>query len=279
MRIGVGLPTATPDSTRELLLEWASLSELASFSSVACCERPAAPAWDPLVVLSTVAAVTRRIRLATVVLVGPPRDTAILAKETATLDHLSNGRLVLGLGLGRRGASAAGAHAHRGNQFSRQLVDLRSAWERETVARPSGRYDGPTLLVGGSSAAAFARVAQHADGHVHIGGCAADFARAAGKVRAAWRDFERPGRPQVWGRVFFLLGNSETVERGRDHVRRHYRFLSRMGELMAEETLTSSTAIRNAMRDYANEDCDELLLLPAVSGIEQLERLATVAVG
>ena len=98
------------------------------------------PWFEPMVVLAAIAAVTRRLRLATSVLIGPLRPAVLLAKQAATLDQVSRGRLDLGLGTGwqREEYEAAGVpFAARGRRLEEQVRACRVLW-RESPARFAG---------------------------------------------------------------------------------------------------------------------------------------------
>jgi probable F420-dependent oxidoreductase len=100
---------------------------------------PSAAWLDPLTVLAVIAGATSRISLRTGVLISPLRPAALLAKMTATLDVLSGGRLVLGVGTGWQAAeyAAAGVEwSRRGQIFDDQLAALRALWS-----------EGPTSFV------------------------------------------------------------------------------------------------------------------------------------
>lgn len=278
MRVGVGLPTSTPGTSRELVLQWARGADPA-FSSLGVIDRLIHECWEPLTALAAAAAVTEHVRLVSMVVIGPLRRTALLAKQAATVDALARGRLVLGLGLGARHDDYAAAgvdHRQRGDFLNRQLVELRSAWEGTVIGPRPAQPDGPTLLVGGAGSAAFARAARHADGYVHGGGPPRAFAAAAAKARAAWIDAGRPGAPQLWGQAYFALGDEATVQRGADYLRDYYRFTGGFEERIAAGNLTTPAAVKDFVRGYEEEGCDELVLLPTVSRLDQLERLAAV---
>jgi probable F420-dependent oxidoreductase len=99
--------------------------------------------WDPFAYLSFVAARTERIRLATAVAVMPFRHPALLAKQAATVDHLSGGRMVLGVGIGayreEYEALYPGAGIHRGDHAEEYLESLALLF-RERRASYRGRY-------------------------------------------------------------------------------------------------------------------------------------------
>lgn len=274
MRVGVGLPTSTLGTSADLVLEWARRADAGPFASLGVIDRLVHDCWDPLASLAAAAAVTRRVRLATMVVIGPLRPTALLAKQAATVDALSNGRLVLGLGLGARGDDyeAAGlTTAGRGAILTRQLVDLRRCWEDDTARPRPVQADGPPLLVGGGGSAAFARAARHADGYVHGGGPPRAFASAAAKARAAWADAGRPGAPQLWAQAYFALGDEAA---GAAYLRDYYRFTGGFEERIAAGNLTTPAAVKDFVRGYEEEGCDELVLFPTVTDLAQLERLA-----
>ena len=277
MNIGVGLPTSTSGISAELLLEWARRADAGPFSSLGVVDRVAYQNYEPFTALAAAAAVTNRVRLATMVAIAPLRNTAILAKQAASLDALSGGRLTLGLAVGARGEdyAASGVDSRgRGRRFGEQLEAIRDIWEDGKIG-PTPKAPGPRVLVGGSSGEALARMARYADGYMHGGGPPRAFAGAAAKALTAWSDLGRPGRPQLWGMGYFALGDG-TANAGAQYLRHYYAFTGPFAEKIAAGNLTSPGAIADVIRGYEDAGCDELVLFPTVSNLEQLERLVEV---
>ncbi|HEX6337774.1 MAG TPA: LLM class flavin-dependent oxidoreductase [Jiangellaceae bacterium] len=274
MRIGIGLPNTIPGVDRDLLLEWARRADAGPFSSVAVLDRLVYDAVEPFAALSAAAALTERVRLATMIAIGPLRNAALLAKLAASVGTLAGGasRLTLGLGVGARhdDYEAAGVeHAARGPRLSEQLAYLRSG-RGEQVHAPC---DGVELLVGGASGPAFARMARYADGYAHGGGPPRAFAAAAVRARAAWSDLGRDGRPALWGQAYFTLTDAD---RGAAYLRDYYAFTGGFAERIAAGNLTTARAVKDLIRGYEAEGCDELVLLPTVADIDDVDRLAEV---
>lgn len=142
MEFGLGLPISDPAR----LPEWARLAEEHRFATVALLDRLAYDNPEPLTALAVLAGATTRIRLQTEVLLGPLRSTALLAKQVATLDRMSAGRFVLGIGIGGREDDHAAAGvpvSRRGRILDAQLTDLRKIWRGEPY-----RADEPTRNTG-----------------------------------------------------------------------------------------------------------------------------------
>jgi len=277
MNIGVGLPTSTSGINAELLFEWAKRADAGPFSSLGVVDRVAYQNYEPFTALAAAAAITRRVRLATMVAIAPLRNTAILAKQAASLDALSGGRLTLGLAVGARGEdyAASGIDSRgRGRRFGEQLEAIRDIWEEGKIG-PTPKAPGPRVLVGGSSGEALARMARYADGYMHGGGPPRAFAGAAAKAVAAWSDLGRPGRPILWGMGYFALGDG-TAGTGAEYLRHYYAFTGPFAEKIAAGNLTSPGAITDFIRGYEDAGCDELILFPTASSIEQVDRLAEV---
>jgi alkanesulfonate monooxygenase SsuD/methylene tetrahydromethanopterin reductase-like flavin-dependent oxidoreductase (luciferase family) len=271
MNVGVGLPTTTPGADGELLLEWARRADAGPFSSLAVLDRLAYDSYEPFAALAAAAAVTARIRLATMIAVGPLHATGVLAKLASSVHALSGGRLTLGLGVGARveDDEAAGAdHRTRGRRLSEQLAYLRGGGDG---GRVGPARDGIELLVGGGSGRAFARAGRYADGYAHGGGPPRAFAGAAARARAAWNDLGRPGEPRLWGQGYFALGDPE---RGDAYLRDYYAFTGPFAERVVAENLTSVRKLKDFVRGYEEAGCDELVLFPAVADLDDLERLA-----
>src|ERR1043165_22692 len=102
MDIGIGLPNTIPGTEGRTLVGWARRAEERGFSSLATIDRIAYPNYESLIALAAAAAVTERIGPKTNVLLGPTRNPVLLAKEAASVDHISGGRLTLGLAVGAR---------------------------------------------------------------------------------------------------------------------------------------------------------------------------------
>ena len=282
MNVGVGLPNAVPDTTPEVLVAWAERADGGAFSSLGVVDRVRYDCYEPMATLAMAGAITSRIGLVTMVVIGPLRSTAVLAKEAATLDSISGGRLTLGLAVGARTEDydAAGIPAaRRGEALSAQLGELRSFWEREETARLTASEHGPRLLVGGMSDVTFLRAARFADGYVHGGGPPRTFERAASKARTAWAELGRTGSPALWAQGYFALGDPEVVERGRDYMRDYYAFTGPFADRIAQGMLGTPQAMAQFVRGYAEVGCDELVLFPAVAELEQLDRLQDALAG
>ena len=281
MRVGVGLPGAIPGTNGQLLIEWARRADEGPFSSLGVIDRLVYDSYDPLITLAAAAAATRRVRLATTIIISLLYNTAILAKAAASLDALSGGRLVLGLAVGARKEDydAAGIdYRSRGKRFSEQVAMLRSLWEDGQIGPQAARSAGPELLIGGLSDAGHARMARYADGYVHNGGPPKAFARAADKARAAWSDAGRPGRPQLWAQGYFALGD-DSAEAGTRYMKDYYAFTGPFAEKIAAGLLTNPQAIAQFIRGYEEAGCDELVLFPTVPDLAQLDQLADILRG
>ncbi len=281
MRVGVGLPNVVPGTEGPCLIEWARRAEAGPFSSLGVLDRLAYDSFDPLTALAAAAAVTSRVKLVTMIIVGPLYNTALLAKAAASVEALSGGRLVLGLAVGARrdDYEAAGSDYHtRGQRLTEQLAALRDAWEDGAIGPRLPSAGGPPLLIGGQSDQVFGRVARYADGYAHGGGPPKSFARAADKARAAWSDAGRPGTPQLWAQGYFALGD-EAAETGARYLRDYYAFTGPFAEKIADGLLTSPQAIAQFLRGYEEAGCDEMVLLPTSADPDQLEQLAAVLEG
>jgi alkanesulfonate monooxygenase SsuD/methylene tetrahydromethanopterin reductase-like flavin-dependent oxidoreductase (luciferase family) len=272
MNVGVGLPNTTPGADGRLLVEWARRADGGPFSAVAVLDRLVYESFDPFVSLAAAAAVTERVRLATMIAIGPLRNTVLMAKQAASIDGLSGGRLTLGLAIGARrdDYEAAGVdHRGRGNRLLEQLARLRDG----VPGRAGPATNGIQILVGGGSGQAFARMARYGDGYAHGGGPPRAFAGAGARARAAWSDLGRPGRPELWGQAYFALGDTE---RGTAYLRHYYAFVGPFAEKIVAGNLTNPRAIKDLIRGYEEAGCDELILFPTVSDLGQLDRLAEV---
>lgn len=271
MKVGIGLPNTVPGTGGALLVEWARRADAGPFSTVAVLDRLVYDSLEPFATLSAAAAVTERVGLATMIAIGPLRAPAVLAKHAVTVDAISDGRFTLGLAVGARlddYAAAGVEHRDRGERLSEQLSYLRGELDGSGVGPVRPPID---LLVGGGSGAAFARMARYADGYAHGGGPPKAFGSAATRARAAWRDHERPGEPALWGQGYFGFGDPD---RGSDYLRDYYAFTGPFAEKIAAGNLTSARAVKDFVRGYEAEGCDELILFPTVADLDDLDRLA-----
>src|SRR5919106_934092 len=136
MRIGIGLPNTVPGAPGRLLVDWAARAEARGFSALATLDRFAYPSYESLVSLAAAGAVTERIGLVTNILLAPTRSPVLLAKESASVDQISGGRLTLGLAVGSRKDDFEASEREfeeRGRRFDDELKLMHDAWKGNPV--------------------------------------------------------------------------------------------------------------------------------------------------
>src|SRR5438128_1410387 len=175
MNVGIGLPNAVRGVGRDGIVDWARRAESAGFPTLGTLDRLVYPSYEPLISLAAAAAVTDRIELVTDILIAPLRaNTALFAKQAATIDALSGGRLTLGLAVGGRADDfeAGGVDfSRRGRIFEQQLDDMTAVWRGDRGVGPVPREGGrPGLLIGGGAGVAYERAARYGDGWTMGGG-------------------------------------------------------------------------------------------------------------
>jgi alkanesulfonate monooxygenase SsuD/methylene tetrahydromethanopterin reductase-like flavin-dependent oxidoreductase (luciferase family) len=278
MDVGIGLPNAVRGVDRAGIVEWARRAEDAGFSSLGTIDRIAYPNFESLIALAAAAAVTDRIRLATDVLLAPLRsNTALLAKQAATLDRLSEGRLVLGLGVGGRedDYQVSGVDvASRGQIFDRQLEELRRLWKGEGgVGPPPARGDRPALLIGGSIDKAFRRAARYGDGWTMGGGTPEMFGEVAPKLRAAWEAEGREGEPRTMALFYFALGDG-AEEAARRSLGDYYAFLGPYADQIVASAAKDQETVRRYLAAFEQAGAGEVICFPTSPDPGQVDLLA-----
>jgi alkanesulfonate monooxygenase SsuD/methylene tetrahydromethanopterin reductase-like flavin-dependent oxidoreductase (luciferase family) len=200
LRVGIMLPSRETAMTGEHdargLIAFAKTAEDAGFDSVWVGDSLLARTRaEPLSVLAAVAAVTNRVALGTAALIAPLRAPLLAAAQAATVDQLSGGRLILGLGSGaplpesRREFDAVGMpFAGRGARLDKAVTLWRETWNGQgefTDALPAARRDGPPVrLAGADTTKVIARVSATYDGWLPYLPDVNAYARAWNRIRA-----------------------------------------------------------------------------------------------
>ena len=202
MKVGCHLPMFGPVGTRHNVLAFARRMEALGYDSLWASDHvviphritsrypysptgqfplgPEVPVLEPLTTLAVVAGVTQRVTLGTSILVLPHRNPVLAAKMAATLDHLSEGRLVLGVGVGWMREEIellGGSYDRRGAWSDEALAVMRACWRQARTAHRGeffsfddiGVFPKPTrgdipVLIGGHTPRALRRVVELGDG-------------------------------------------------------------------------------------------------------------------
>jgi alkanesulfonate monooxygenase SsuD/methylene tetrahydromethanopterin reductase-like flavin-dependent oxidoreductase (luciferase family) len=286
MDIGISSPIMEPNVTRDVFRRWAEAMDEGPFSTYAVGERVAYPNPHVLAVLAASAAWTERVRLTSTVIVPALYDPVMLAKELASIDLLSQGRLSVGVGIGGHPEDyiAVNADLGRRTQFGlRQCVEtMRRTWAGETV-REGASAIGPMparagtipILAGAMGPKAIRAAAQWADA---VSGWSVDadvdgIANSFKLVAAAWEEAGRVPPPLITS-FWYAVG-----EGAREQVDLHLkRYLMRGGAL--PEGLSkfgfagSGAQLKQLLRRIEDLGADEVIL--ATTGIDpdQVRRVA-----
>lgn len=233
MDVGVSLPTVGPIGEREFLLDIARAADRAGLHSVWATDHVILPkhrtseypykrsttevlfspgvAWlDPVATLGVAAGATERVAIGTAVLVLPYRSPVVLANELSSLDRLSEGRIILGIGAGwmnEEFAALGVPHNERGARTDEYIKVLKTLWaaapgfcsfeglfvrfEDMALAAAPHRPGGPPIYVGGNSPVALRRAGALADGWLGMEIYLEEVADARGSLQKASADAGR----------------------------------------------------------------------------------------
>jgi len=226
VRVGVGWSPLDREATGTArFLEVAETLEELAYDSIWLSDTATRPGAAPLPLLAAVAARTERLKLGTSVLVVPPRQPVLLAKELATIDAISDGRLLPAFGLGiddpAEVAALGVAREERTARLEETVAVIRELWRGGPVSY-RGRFtalDGAVLSprpardrleiwLSGSSPAALRRVGRIGDGWLASRVSVEEFARGVESIRAAAAESGRAVPEDHYGMIVFAAASA-----------------------------------------------------------------------
>lgn len=289
MELGLTLPTMVAGLDRATVLDWCRRIDAGPFSTVAAGERIAYPNQELFTTMAAAAALTERVRIMTTVVVLPMHPAVEVAKAAATIDVLSAGRLILGVGVGGRdedyrclGAPFDRRHA----RLDEQVAMMRQVWRGEPpypgahpVGPPPVQAGGPPLYAGALGPRAIARAARWADGVTGflLDPLGEDVDGTFARVDQAWADAGRTERPRHVTSFWYALGDG-AERRLAAYAQRYLAiFGPELGGAMAAScTAHGASRVRDAIARLADAGCDELILVPTSSDPAEVDRLLDV---
>lgn len=276
MEVGIGLPSAIPGAGRDQVLEWARRAEARGFSTLGTIDRVVYPNHEPLIALAAAAGATERIRLATAILLAPVRaNGALLAKQAATLDVLSGGRLVLGVAVGRREDDfrACGADFQaRGRNLDLMLELWARIWAGDEGIGPRPPGARPAVVLGGFADAAFTRAARHAEGWTGGNCTLEELADGTERLRAAWEAAGRDSSPRTLVQPYYALGDG--AQQAVARTLRDYYGDGGYTDAIVARAATDAETVRENVEAFAEAGCDELIFFPCDPDPHQVDLLA-----
>ena len=293
---GIALPQVFPDGPVDmgLVRDSAERAEALGYDGLWVMDQiiGGASALEPIGLLSYAAAVTNRIRLGTSVIVVSNRNPVLLAKEFGTLDNLSNGRVIVGLGLGNRlkQNSRIGAQTKRRvDHFVESLEVMRALWE-QPQANHSGRFwtlDGeamepkpvqkpaPPIWFGAGHPDALRRAVRYGDGWMGAGSSTTEqFKKNVAIVNESLDAIGRdPSTFPISKRVYVGLDDDEN--------RAERRLQKWFGQYYGNAELASQVAVWGSLsrcvegvQEVLEAGAQMLMFNPAFEHMEHLEAIA-----
>ena len=283
MQIGIGLPANIPGVQGKQLIEWAKKADGGPFSSLGLIDRLVYDNYDPLIAFASAAGATHRIRLTTSILLAPLHSAALLAKQVASLDALSGGRLTLGLAVGSRedDFQAASVPFHRrGKVFDEQLATMQRIWSGEpfsaevgTIGPAPAQAGGPEILIGAFAPTALQRLGQWGNGFIAGGGGLQTANQGFRAAEAVWNAAGRAGKPRLVACAYYALG-PDAQAGGASYL--HHYYGAEWGPMITQSLLATPEAIKEARKAFADIGTNEFILWPCLPALDQMDRLEDV---
>jgi alkanesulfonate monooxygenase SsuD/methylene tetrahydromethanopterin reductase-like flavin-dependent oxidoreductase (luciferase family) len=293
MDIGIALPTMATGFTRSTFVEWCLGIDEGPYSSVSAGERITFHNPELLVTTAAAAALTERVSVVTNIAVLPLHRPALLAKQLATLDVLSDGRLVVGVGVGGRAADyrALGVPFEgRHRRLDDGVAELRRLWAGgpgydggEPVGPAPHTPGGPPLWAAAMGPKSMARAARWADGVTgfSIGADPDEIARGNRSALDAWEAAGRGVRPRLVSGTFYLLGGTDAAA---ELTRFARAYLAVFGDRAADGLsklvgVGSPARMLDTLAAAEAAGCDEFILVPGTVDPDCLARTTAALAG
>ncbi len=259
----------------------------------------ARPRHEPLAMLAAVAARVPRVLVGTAVLLPALRNPVLLAHQAATVDRISEGRLVLGVGIARDVPSIRAEFAAAGVPFEKRVgrmmeglelaralwrgepVDWDGRWklEKATVGPTPHRPGGPLLWVAGALPVSLERAGRHFDGWMPNSGDAATWAQGWQEVRRVASEAGRDAS-KLTGAMYLTLSLDDDVAAANERLDRYlesYYNAPAAGLRKRQECFAGPPgAVAQYLAGYAKAGARHLILRFVGDHVEQLERIARV---
>ncbi len=293
---GISVPQVFFDGPIDMLLieRWAKRAEALGYESLWTQEAitGGVPILEPVSLLSYLAAITERVRLGTSVIVAPLRNPVQLAKSLGSLDHMSAGRLVAGLGLGGNPTDMLplGITPERRVRRFTEIIDVMKALWTQPEAHFQGEFwqlDGlkmepkpvqkphPPIWLGARHNTALKRAVRHADGWMGAGSSTTEsFIAGAGQVRMYLEESGRDPKS-------FAISKRVYVAVDSDEKRAESRLTEWFGKRYGNADMASQVAVWGSAAKCTEElakvteaGAEMVLLNPAFDDMEHLEVLA-----
>jgi probable F420-dependent oxidoreductase len=294
--VGMSLPHRSPDSIDMIeVRRVAERADALGFSDLWVTENTLDHvfSFDPAVILTYAAAVTRRIRLGVAVSVLPVHNPAHIAHQIASLDYVSNGRAILGVGLGREHhyVEFQVPMEHRVRRLREGVEVVKALWTQPKVDYHGTIYrlensgmtikpvqkPHPPIWFGGDHPDAVRRAAMLGDGWMSAGGAATEpYAKAVQILRAELEKLGRdPATFPISKRVF--LSVHERADVARAEVGRWFTTVYRSAQRADTSGIHGTpTQVREQLEELVAAGANHLLVNPVARYSEQVEALAEV---
>jgi alkanesulfonate monooxygenase SsuD/methylene tetrahydromethanopterin reductase-like flavin-dependent oxidoreductase (luciferase family) len=292
LQIGMTLPCMVRGLDRKSILSWCRGIDEGPFVSLAVGERVTYHSTEMRTLLAAAAALTERVRIVPTLYILPMHPTALVAKEVASLDVLSNGRVTVTVGVGGREHDYRAAEKPFKDRFRRldeQVAELRRLWRGEPPfagAEPVGpspvQPGGPPIWSGAFGPKSLRRATAWADGVMGFStaGDATEVASAFELVRSVWREAGAARMPRLVTGFWYALGPG-AEERLHSYVFDYLRlFGDKPARAMAERCRISTVSrFRECAEAIAALGADELMLVPTTADPAELDRTVDALAG
>jgi alkanesulfonate monooxygenase SsuD/methylene tetrahydromethanopterin reductase-like flavin-dependent oxidoreductase (luciferase family) len=286
MQVGICLPYSEPGITRKMLVEWCRAIEDGPFGAISCGERISGPdAMEMRAMITGAGMLTSRVRIVPTLYVLPMHNAVWAAKEVATLDVLTEGRVDVVVGTGGRPGDyrAVGADwTTRNQRLPEQVATMRRTWAGELPfegSEPIGPkpVKTPRIIGGFAGPKAIAASAKWSDGlyAFSITGEAGEIRQKLDWYDGGWKSAGKAAKPwRIGGFWYSLAADAEAALR-----KYTYDYMIIAGHELATQTSNAMTMfdpgrILDAMRAMKETGIDELYMVPASIEIAEVKKLA-----